>query len=289
MKKLGDRNDAKRVRGLDGLSQILLDLKPRRCDSDVYINQKIDVTNLVKYMEKRKKDNSDLSYFHAFVTAIGKTYYNRPKLNRFVANRHIFEHNSVVISFVAKVSFDDSSEEVMVMVDIKSHDTIDTISKQIKDKIEKIRNKSLKKEGANNAIDIFGKMPNIIRIPLVGGFKLLDKFGLLPKSLVKDNIYYSSLIVSNLGSIKCGAIYHNITNFGTCSGLLTMGEIKDEEVLIDGKKQIRKICEFGVNLDERIADGYYFVKSVKLLEYILEHPETLEEEMNKIINVEEVR
>ena len=40
--------DRIRVKDIDGLSQILLDLKPNRCDSDVFINQKLDVTNLVK-------------------------------------------------------------------------------------------------------------------------------------------------------------------------------------------------------------------------------------------------
>ena len=35
-----DRKDGKRVENVSGLSQISIDLKPRRCDSDVYINQK---------------------------------------------------------------------------------------------------------------------------------------------------------------------------------------------------------------------------------------------------------
>ena len=54
-RKFGDRKDAKRIRDIDGLSQILLDLKPKRCISDVFINQKMDVTNLVKYIEDKKK------------------------------------------------------------------------------------------------------------------------------------------------------------------------------------------------------------------------------------------
>lgn len=45
----------KRVKNVNGLNQIMIDIKPNRCDSDVYINQKIDVTNLVEYMEKIKK------------------------------------------------------------------------------------------------------------------------------------------------------------------------------------------------------------------------------------------
>lgn len=284
------RKDAKRIKDIDGMSQILLDLKPNRCDSDVFIEQNMDVTELAKYIEKiKKKENSDVTYFHAFVTAIAKTIYNRPKLNRFIANRHVYEHNDIVISFVAKVSFDDKSEEIMVMVPILEDDNIYTIGKKIKDKVDSYRNKSAKREGANDAIQILGKMPNIIRVPLVGIFKWCDKNGMLPGSLVKDNLYYSSMIVSNLGSIKCGAIYHNIADFGTCSSLTTMGEIKDEEVIINGKKEIRKMCEFGINFDERVADGYYFAKSVKMLQYILDNPTMLEEKVSKKIDDKELR
>ena len=279
----------KRVRNISGLNQIMIDIKPKRCDSDVYINQKIDVTNLCDYMTKAKKKNSDLTYFHAFVTALGKTFYNRKKLNYYVRNRHLYEHKDIVISFVAKISFDDKSEEVMLLVPINEDDNIFTISDKIKSKVEKLRNKNkdFDKKGANNAIIILGKLPNILRIPIVGILKLFDKWGILPSSLMEDNLYYSSVIVSNLGSIKCGAIYHNITDFGTCSGIITIGEIKEEEVIIDGKKVIRKFCEFGVNLDEIIADGYYFVKSLKLLEYILNNPKLLENNCGEVIKVVE--
>lgn len=51
------RRDAKRVKDINGLTQILIDLKPYRCDSDVYINEDVDVTELVKYIEKKKSKN----------------------------------------------------------------------------------------------------------------------------------------------------------------------------------------------------------------------------------------
>lgn len=290
MKLNGDRRDAKRVRDLTGMAQILIDLKPKRCDSDVYLNQKFDVTNLVDFVEKNKKEGNDITYFHAFVTALGKVMYNRPKLNRFVANRHVYEHNELIISFVAKISFDDKSEEMMLMVPIKKEDNILTISKKIRDMVDNIRKKkSVNKEGANSAIDVLGKLPNIIRVPIVGILKWMDQRDMLPKDLIKDNLYYSSLIVSNLGAIKCGAIYHNITNFGTASGLATMGEIKDELVIIDGKKEIRKLVEYGVNLDERIADGYYMAKALQLLQYFFNNPEMLNDDIGADFVVPENR
>lgn len=283
---MGYKKNSKRIKDISGLEQILIDLKPDRCDSDVYINQKMDVTNLVKYIEDKKENGYDLTYFHAFVMAIGKMLYNRNKLNRFVANRHVFEHKDVVVSFVAKIAFDDKSEEMMLMVPIEPDDNIFSISEKIKEKVNDIRNKEVVKEGANDAIEFLGKLPNIVRVPIVGLFKWLDRVGILTDSLVKDNIYYSSIIVSNLGSIKCGAIYHNITNFGTCSSLATMGEIKSEEI-IDDKDEVkkRKICEFGINFDERVADGYYFAKSVKLFQHIFDSPELLEDRADEKIEI----
>ncbi len=288
MKKFGDRKDARRVREITGMQQIAMDLKPNRSVSDVYINNMMDLTKLCEYVEKKKKEGSEITYFHAFVTAIAKVIYNRPKLNWFVANRHMYEHNDVVISFVAKIAFSDSSEEMMILQKIDENDNINTISKKIKEKVDNIRkNKEVSKKGANGAIDILAKLPNPIRIPIVGLLKWCDKKGILPKSLVYDNLYYSSMIVSNLGSIGCGAIFHNITDFGACSSLLTMGEIKTKvEINEKGKEITKKVCEFGINLDERIADGYYFAKSLQLLQYIFDNPSLLEGPANDKITIQ---
>ena len=289
MKKYGG---AHRVKDVTGMSQVSIDLKPHRSVSDVYICQRMDLTELSKYIEKKKKAGENVTYFHAFLTAIGKTVYNRPKLNYFVANRHIWEHDKIVLSFVAKVSFDDHSEEMMVMVPIEKNDTIYTIGEKVKKKVDSFRKKStgeVDKKGATSAIDILGKMPNFIRVPVIGVLKWTDKKGLLPASLAKDNLYYSTMIVSNLGSIGCGAIFHNITDFGNSSSLLTMGEIEDREVIIDGKKQIRKICEWGMNFDERTTDGYYFAKSADLLQYFLSHPEELEKPASEKVELPEIR
>ena len=109
-RRFGDRKDARRVRDIKGMNQICIDLKPTRYMSELYLNEKVDVTNLVKYIKEEKEKGNKITYFHAFSLAIGKTIYNRPLLNRFVANRHIYEHNDVSISFVMKIDFTDKSE-----------------------------------------------------------------------------------------------------------------------------------------------------------------------------------
>jgi len=273
-----DRRDGNRVKNLDGMHVLMPYLKPNRCDADVFINQKLDVTELIKYVEKKKKEKPEekLTYFHVFVTAIGKVIYNRPLLNRFVVNKRYYDRNNVSISFVAKGEFTDESKEFMSTIDIKENDTLNTIRKKVLDKVNKTRKND--NNSTDKAVDLVGKLPKFIRDIAMAIFMYMDKHDLLPKSLCEDNIYYSSVLVSNLGSINCGAIYHNLTDFGTSSILVTIGEIHKEEVINDkGKKEIRDICEFGINLDERIADGFYFIQSVKLLEEIFKNPELLEE------------
>ena len=57
----------------------------------------------------------------------------------------------------------------------------------------------------------------------------------------------------------------------------------------DGTEELRKVCSFGVTIDERIADGFYFARSIQMIEYILQHPEMLEEPAGKKITVENHR
>ena len=292
MKRIGDRKDAKKVRNLDGLHNVMIDIKPERCDSDVYMNKEIDVTKLIKYVEKYKKEHPDdkITYFHAFAMAFAKTIYNKPLLNRFVANRTFYDRNDVIIAFVAKIAFEEDSEEVMINIKVDKDDNIFTLRDKITKRVAKIRNskKGEKKENTNNIVDVVGKLPKLIRMIVTGALKFLDKHGWLPESITKDNLYYSSVILSNLGNFKIGSIYHNIVNFGTSSIIATMGLIHKSKVIDkDGKEKILDVCDFGVNMDERIADGYYFAKSIKVLEYILDNPELLEDRADARIEIDE--
>ncbi|MBO4919789.1 MAG: 2-oxo acid dehydrogenase subunit E2 [Erysipelotrichaceae bacterium] len=277
------RKDARRV-DVTTLMQCCIDLKPTRKENEVFINRKIDITKLVEYMEKCKAEGKKYTYFHAFMTAIAKVIYHRPKLNRFVANRHMYEHKDIQLSFVAKVALDDKAEELMLVIPIDENDNMDSIAAKIAGKVEKLRSAQVEMEGANSTADFLGKLPNIIRVPIFFLIKILGKYGMLPASITDNNIYFTSMIISNLGSIRCGAIYHNLADFGTCSSLTTIGEISDEVVVNEkGKQEVRKVCEFGVTLDERIADGFYFARSVAMIEQILQDPVLLEEPVSKPI------
>ncbi|MDD2409809.1 MAG: 2-oxo acid dehydrogenase subunit E2 [Bacilli bacterium] len=279
-----NRKDGIRVKNLSGINSLIPHLKPSRADSDVYINMKIDVSELVKYYEKlrSKKETKDITYFHIFCSAMGMVIYNRPLLNRFIINKKFYDRKHVSISFVAKKEFTDDSEETLNLVKIDKDDNLFSLGKKLIHTVEEVRNQNT--NSADDLVTLIGKMPKFVKSFIMAIVRFGDNHDLLPSFLTENLIYYSSVLVSNLGSINCGAIYHNLTDFGTNSILITIGEIKDEPVVIDGKIEIRKMCELGANLDERIADGFYFVKSLKLFEHILKNPELLENKSNTKID-----
>ena len=277
MKKFGDRRDGKKIRDLNGMMYVMTDIKRKRADREVYIDYPIDVTELLKYKEKLgKKKDIHVTIFHLFSTGIAKVIYNRPQLNIFIMNGKFYQRNDVVLSFVAKTEFTDTAEELMQMLKVEENDNIFTLSEKISGNVKKARASS--QTGGDKLVSFVGHMPKIFRRPIVSIFQFLDRHDLLPADLANELLYYSTVILSNIGAIGCtGGIYHNITDFGTNSILATMGKIyKKEIVKEDGSKEIRDFCDFGMTLDEGIADGFYMIKSMQLFQYIMNNPKLLE-------------
>ena len=277
-----NRRDGYKVKDIHGMQNILIDFKPNRCDSAVYMNRKIDMTNFVKFMNKKKKEIDGLTFYHGLVDVMAKTIYSRPYMNRFIAGRTMYMHKDVSLAQTIKVEFEDNSVEMLMVIKVDPEDTLLDISRKTKEKVDTIRQKKLEGKGnANGAADTIGKLPKFLRVPIVGTLKLFDSHGWLPKSITDDNLYYSSAILSNIGTFKVGAIYHNLTNFGTASSLITFGEIVEE----NGKWYM----EMGATIDERIADGFYFCKALKLIEYIFDTPELMLEPAGKKVSIPENR
>ena len=281
-KKFGDRRDGTRLKS-SGFEKFWYSLKGKRSENEVHILKEIDVTELRKYYVNRKKDNSKITYFHLFSTAVAKIIYNKPLLNRFIINGSCYNRNEVTLSYVAKTQFTDEAKELLTVMKIDKDDNLTIISNKILGDVDKVRNN----QGSNtdDFIDKLKYLPSFLIKIVVMIVKFLDNHDWLPKSLTNGSIYHSTVLLSNLGSIHCDGIYHNLTNFGTNSIVVTIGEVKESTRVIDGEIKKRYVCEFGITLDERIADGVYFAKCVNLLEYILNNPSLLEGRVDDKINI----
>ena len=54
----------------------------------------------------------------------------------------------------------------------------------------------------------------------------------------------------------------------------------------DGTFEMKPSIRLCFTIDERIADGFYFAKSIKYFNYLLQHPELLEQDASTPIDIE---
>ena len=285
-RRIGDRKDGKLLRDLDSLHFITGILYPNRCDNEAYISERVDLTAIKAYIEKKNKTaDFKYTYFHIVVAALIKTITLRPKLSRFIVNGNFYQRNEVSASFVVKKQFSDHAAEALAMLHAKPADTMETIHNYIRDQVTDCR--SEKVDSSTESMDTFNKLPRWMSKTGVKFVMWLDKHGWVPSSLIETDPYYSSVVISNLGSIKLKCGYHHLTNWGTCSMFCIIGEKKMSPFYDEtGKVEMRETLDLGLTIDERLADGYYYSKSVRLLKYLLEHPEELEKPMNAEVDYE---
>ena len=285
-RRLGDRKDGKLIRDLDAMHFIMPLIYPNRCDNEAYISVRVELDNINKYIAKLNETETEFPYtmFHIIVAAVIKTITLRPKMNRFIANKNFYQRNEVSASFVVKKKFDDKSEEGLAFIHAKPDSTLATLHEDLKRQIL-----VAKKDGATDAssesMDIFNKMPRFLSKFLVWLVTRLDVHGKVPQFLIDTDPYYSSVVLSNLGSIKLKSGYHHLTNWGTCSMFAIIGERKMNPVYADdGTVTMRDTVDLGITIDERLADGYYYSKSIKLLKHLLQNPQLLELEMSQEVD-----
>ncbi len=281
-RKFGDRRDGKLIRELDPMHVITPILYPNRCDNEAYISERIDLAPIRAYLEKINKDEEVFPYtvFHIIVTAVIKVLTLRPKMNRFVANKLMYQRNEVTTSFVVKKLFSDDGAEALAIIHAEDEDTRATIHEKLYKQISVSRSDQI--DRSSESMDIVSRMPRRLTRAFCEFVCFLDKIGKVPRVLIDTDPYYTSCVLSNLGSIKLKSGYHHLTNWGTCSLFVLLGEIKNT-VSLDENNQtvIKETIDLGLTVDERLADGYYYSKSVRLLKKLLANPELLELPMNE--------
>lgn len=286
-KRLGDRKDGTLMRELDSLHFITGVIYPNRCDNEAYISERVDLTPIKAYIDKKNAEETEFAYtyFHLVLTALVKAITLRPKMNRFVVNGNFYQRNEVSAAFVVKKQFSDKGAEALAFLHAKEDDTLTSIHESIRQQIMTCR--SEKADSSTENMDILNKLPRWVGKTAVRFIMWLDKHGWVPQDMVATDPYYSSVVLSNLGSIglKCG--YHHLTNWGTCSLFCIIGQKKMTPFFDEnGAVTMRETLDLGLTVDERIADGYYYAKTVRLLKYLLEHPEELEKPLKEEVDYE---
>lgn len=287
MRKWGDRYDAYRIRDIDGVHFYMAYLMPKRTEAEVYINEKIDVTELLSYIrEKNQSGERKVTLFHCIIAAVARTIKMRPLLNRYISGKRYYMRHEISMGFTVKKRFADHAEETLMIYRPKDSENVCAITDRISPKVTEAKRED-KGQSVDDILNIVKKLPKPVMKLFMAFLNFVDVHGWMPKSFSSVDTNYCTVLLSNLGSIKCDAVYHHLNNMGTNGIVITIGEIHKELMIDeDGKQEVRDVINLGVTLDERIADGFYFARSLKLIKHLFKNPMLLDKTLGEEIDFE---
>ena len=280
-KKHGDRRDADLIRSVDGMHVVLANIMGDRCENEAVLTIDIDTRPIDAFMKKHNASGDRMeriTYLQLFIAALSKTIEERPRMNRYVKNARYYQRNGISAAFVAKRFFGDDSDEVIIFSKYDPEDERPVLS-QVHDKYVK-EVYPLKKDRngkeVKDPLGFFTRVPNAM-VSIVGRFlKFLDRTDRLPDWLQDLDPSHCTVFISNLGSIDMSAEYHHLTNWGTTSIFALIGKKTIKPVWHeDGSYELVPYIPLSFTVDERIADGLYFHRSLEVMKEYLGNPERL--------------
>ncbi len=269
------RSDGMLLKSLDPFVQIIPYIMEKRSDAQNFSKHVVCVESIDRYIREKREQGYKISYLHFFLAAYVRLVAERPQLNRFVMNSRIYQRNNICVSMVIKRSLREGDEETTVKFEFTGKENIFEVVEIIDRLISEAKTYASNTDTDKLAAVVMS-MPGIVKKILVKSLKAMDTLNLLPQSVIKASPFHTTLFFTYLKSIHTDYIYHHLYDFGTTGMFVALGKSVRLPIVVGDQVVVKKCCQIGYTMDERICDGLYFARSLKLLEKYFENPHLLE-------------
>ncbi|MBI9109025.1 MAG: 2-oxo acid dehydrogenase subunit E2 [Spirochaetales bacterium] len=261
-----------------GFTKLMPMVSGTRTQSTIFLEQELQLAHTMDfikdYNKTRRPGTRRLSVFQIFLCALGRTIGEKPKMNRFIMNYRYYQRNHISAAFVTKISLHEDAEEVNIIIPLEPDETIDSLNEKFTVHVDNI------KTGGSNtsdkSADIFGRLPVFILRLIIVIYKFLDNHNFVSGGMLRAFPFYSTVFLANLGSVQLESPLHHLFDMGTNGIFIALGVIQKEKYFDDDNTvQTRKKMKISFTYDDRIIDGLYAGKAIKLMKKLVENPEML--------------
>ena len=278
----GKRPDGRLIRTLEPFQRVMPYIMKERSDSMNMFEDVILCKHMDAYIQKKAEEGIPLDYTQIILAAMVRMLALRPQLNRFIMRGRVFARPKIWISFVVHRSLKETDAGTTVKLCFDGTENIFDVVKTINEAVEK--ELAVESNQVGNGTDklletIMQKIPGGLISFVINVLMWMDRHDMLPKSIIDVVPMHTSIFFTNLKSLGINHIYHHTYNFGTTSLFLALGKEKMQPVVVGDHLEAAKGIGFGLVMDERICDGLYFARALKMLKKYLRHPELLEERL----------
>lgn len=265
------RKDGRYLKDTNAMYKVACHIMDKRYDAMNMTEMDVPMEPMRNFIGKQRGEGRAVSHLALLIAAYLRTTAEYPELNRFIVNKRVYARNEFAVGMVVlKPGTDNGTMNKMYF---ELEDDIFEVQRKLDEYVEKNRQAG-DSNSTDKAINILLKIPGLLRIG-VNVVKLLDKWGLLPRAVIEASPFHTSLVVSNLGSIRSKHIYHHCYEFGTTSVIITMGSPIEVPTKTASGVEFERCIPMGVVTDERITSGSYFTMCMHKIYSYLRDPEQL--------------
>ena len=284
-RRFGDRKDGRLVRSLPAFNKFMPFIMPSRNDACNQYEESFEVSVLDKNLRRlRVEGYKGIGILHFLIAAYVRCVSMLPGVNRFIAGRRIYAADQIAVVMTVKRSLSLDASETTIKVYFEPTDTIYDVYRKMNEKIDEIK----ASDGNNNTEDVaeaLCRMPRFLLRFALAVLRAMDYFGWLPESITEASPFHGSMIITDLGSLRIGPIYHHIYNFGTLPVFIAFGAKRHAyELDRHGNMVDRKYVDCKMVMDERTVDGHYYAQFLQAYRYLFQHPEILESPPSRVVD-----
>ena len=284
-RRFGDRKEGRLLRSLPAFAKFIPFIMPTRNDACNQYEESFEVTDLDRRLRQlRVAGYKGIGFLHFIIAAYIRGVSMLPGINRFVVGRRIYARDNIEVVMTVKRSLSVDATETTIKVVFEPTDTIFDVYRKMNEKIDEVKTS----DGNNNTEDVaetLCRAPRFLLRFALTILRIMDYFGWLPEKLVEASPFHGSMIITDVGSLRIGPIYHHIYNFGTLPVFIAFGA-KRHAYEIDRHGQVidHKYVDCKFTMDERTVDGHYYAQFLQAIRYIFAHPELLEAPPTRVVD-----
>lgn len=284
-RRFGDRKEGRLLRSLPAFAKFIPFIMPTRNDACNQYEESFEVTDLDRRLRQlRVAGYKGIGFLHFIIAAYIRGVSMLPGINRFVVGRRIYARDNIEVVMTVKRSLSVDATKTTIKVVFEPTDTIFDVYRKMNEKIDEVKTS----DGNNNTEDVaetLCRAPRFLLRFALTILRIMDYFGWLPEKLVEASPFHGSMIITDVGSLRIGPIYHHIYNFGTLPVFIAFGA-KRHAYEIDRHGQVvdHKYVDCKFTMDERTVDGHYYAQFLQAIRYIFAHPELLEAPPTRVVD-----
>jgi hypothetical protein len=269
------RADGDLVKDVTDLRRMMPYIMRTRNDAVVYFEQRIDVRAAERFVRAFNEAHPETraTLFHVVLWAARNGVAEFPGLNRFVAGGRLYQRKGIWLSYSAKQRMQKGAPLMVLKRRFEPDESFAAMVSAMGAQLQ-----TAKFGGEKASID--GEMRAILALPgflrrvVMLVYRSLEANGMFPRFFVDGDALYSSVFLTDLGSLGMDPAYHHLYEYGTIGIFGAIGRARTELIGDPNSDRMerRRMATVRWSFDERVEDGLYAGYGLKHVQRLIEDP-----------------